>query len=277
MNTELKRITTHDLSFWTDPAAAEAGIFTAFSERGGGVSTGPYDSLNLGLAVGDDPTSVTENRERLCEAAGLGRRAVRQLPLVTQVHGTRVVVIDSSESAPSEVDSSGTEADGLVTATPGQPLLLCFADCVPVMLWATTPRPCIAVLHSGWKGCLHNIAGAGVDALTHQYGVAPSDLHALIGPYIGAESFVVSEDLWLQFARAFPTIEGRQIRGSDGRLCVRFDLAETVRAALVQAGVQQGRMSSLGQSTVLCANRFFSYRASGGVCGRMGALACVAH
>jgi copper oxidase (laccase) domain-containing protein len=157
----------------------------AFSTRVGGVSEGPFESLNLGILTGDDPASVVENRRRLCAELGIDPGQAR---MAWQQHGARV-----REAAPEGVVAPGTvhvPCDGFWSDEPGQGMLLVTADCLPVAIArANGPRPALAVLHVGWKGLLEGIVANGVGAL------ADGGLAAAIGPGIGPCCYEVREDV----------------------------------------------------------------------------------
>lgn len=246
----------------------QCGIVVAFSERSGGESDSPFSSLNLGLHVGDAPEAVAANRRTFLTAAGVPHGALAHVVSAHQVHGVEVLTVDDLEQVPA-VPSPGTDA--LITPVAGVPLLLCFADCVPVILVAPGDHPVVAVVHSGWRGTLNDISGVALRKMVDDYGVDPASVLAYIGPYIGPNNFAVGQDVWTQFDAAFGTLT--PVFTADG--AVRFDLANAVRESLTTLGVQGCNIASMGVCTVDSVDRFFSYRAEGGVTGRLGALACI--
>ena len=134
------------------------GVGHAFSTRRGGVSHGPYESLNLGLSTGDDPAAVRENRRRFFGALGIEPdRTVR----VRQVHGDGVLVVDRPlivrEGFPRVLLDEGFEYDALVTDVPGVALTVSTADCLPILL-ADRRRGAVAAVHAGWRGTVRGIA-----------------------------------------------------------------------------------------------------------------------
>ena len=138
----------------TDDALYErTGVRVAFTGRAGGVSEGPYSSLNLGNHVGDGPASVERNRALVLEALDAA-----DVPLVvpSQVHGEVVVELDdaSPEALDAAREAALAGADALVATVPGIAALLCFADCVPVIVVSPTGR--FAVAHAGWRGLLRD-------------------------------------------------------------------------------------------------------------------------
>jgi polyphenol oxidase len=156
-----------------------------FTTRRGGVSEGPYTSLNLGLWTDDDAGRVRDNRERVRAAVGAERLAQGR-----QVHGTRVVV-----------DAEGIEeADGQVTTAPGVAAMVLVADCLPVAL-AGPDR--VAMLHAGWRGLAGGVLEAGVEAT--------GAVCAAIGPGIGPCCYEVGDDVRAVFGTSEPTLDLKAI------------------------------------------------------------------
>ena len=240
------------------------GVTLAFTERTGGVSEGGFSSLNLGDACGDDPGHVLENRRRALAALGCGD-LVDELVNPKQVHGDRVVVVDAGGEVAAAARAEAREgADAVVCTTVDVPVLLCYADCVPVVLVAPGG---FAVVHSGWRGTIARISGRAARVLTDATGSSAREISAYVGPHVGAADYEVSQELLDRFVAEF----GDGVRG--GGRCL--DLGFAVRAALEDAGVPSRSIVDCGISTVRATDRFYSYRASGGVCGRHGAIACM--
>lgn len=247
------------LSDWRRPS----GVTFAFTERSGGVSEGGYATLNLGCEQGDDPRAVEENRRRALTAIGAAHLATR-LVNPHQVHGTDVAVIrsDDDESLLEAQTAVREGVDAVVCTTTDVPVLLCYADCVPVVL---TAPGAFAVAHSGWRGTMGRIASRTLSVLCDEASCAPSEVQAYIGPHIGTDDYTVSEELALQFAEAF----GPDVVAPGNKL----DLGACVVRALCEGGVPEGSIACVAESTAQATERFYSYRASGGACGRHGALA----
>ena len=232
------------------PSLEQAGgLIHGVSTRQGGVSTGPFHSLNL-AGDQDQPQAVAENRRRLARALGLDR-----LVSVRQVHGTRLV--DAEEAG------EDTEADGLVTTRPGLGLLIKQADCQAVIL-AAPGQGVVANLHVGWRGNVRNLPGLGVEHLHRHYRVEPSRLWAAISPSLGpccAEFVNHRQELPPEFARY-------RVAGDN------FDLWQITWDQLCQAGVRPERIETAGLCT-RCDRRFFSYRREGRT-GRFGTVVALA-
>ncbi len=219
-----------------------------FPTRKGGVSTGPWASLNAGAAVGDEPGAVAMNFQRLAVAAQVERE---RLFSVRQVHGDTVVEAPVSEDLEADAIWSGRAGDGVGVRT---------ADCVPLLL--VDPRgQRVAAVHAGWKGTFLEVAARTVEALTRA-GSRPADLRAAIGPSIGPCCYAVGEDLVARFAERFPP-----------EICVRrtsgphLDLPLAVRTTLVRSGIPPEQIDSLGICTA-CDLRFYSHRRDRGLTGR---------
>jgi YfiH family protein len=227
----------------------------AFSTRAGGVSKGPYESLNLGVLTADDPEHVAENRRRL--AAGLGIDGERAC-MAWQQHGADVV-----RARPEGIVSTRLQrepCDGWWSDERGQGMLLLTADCLPVAIARQNgDRPALAVLHVGWRGLLAGIVANGVAAL----GEGP--LAAAVGPGIGPCCYEVSDDVAEPYRREF----GAAIV-AEGRL----DLWRATELALRRAGVDDVERTDL--CTFCHPELFFSHRRDRGVTGRQGVIAAVA-
>ncbi len=224
------------------------GYVVAFTTRAGGVSEGPYASLNLGRTSGDDVDRVEENRRRAC--AGLGAD-VDRLAFNFQVHSDRVV-----RGAPG---LRGERADGLWTDETGVPLLAMSADCLPIALVRTGEARAVAVLHAGWKGLLAGIVAAGVDAL------GGGAVAAAIGPAIGPCCYEVGEEVAAPYRERF---------GDDVMHGRNLDLWTSAERALHAAGVD--RVTRFDRCTACEPETFFSHRRDRGVTGRQGVIAYVA-
>jgi len=235
----------------------EPGLRHAFFTRLGGVSRPPFASLNVGASVGDDCAAVAENRHRCFAALGFTEA---QVVTPCQVHSTTVVRVGHAQAGQSLEDT-----DGLVTEEPGLALFLRFADCVPIMLFDRRLRV-VALVHAGWRGTLHGIAVAAVEAMQSHYGSRTGDLWAGIGPAIGACCYEVGADLAGEFCRRF----GPSVVAQPGLGRPHLDLPAANALALAETGVREIEQSGL--CTACHVDEFFSHRREGGRTGRLGAL-----
>jgi hypothetical protein len=230
-----------------------------FTTRAGGVSEGPYASLNLGASVGDDPDAVAENRRRALDAFGAETARTAR---VRQVHGTRVV--------PAAEAGDDVEADALVASDPGWTLAVSVADCVPVLL-AEPASGAVAAAHAGWRGLVAGVVEATVAALAERTGSRPGDLWAAIGPHVTAPRYQVGPEVVEAFAEhGFAAAHATPDPRTEGRFLL--SLEGGVREALGRAGVTPERVASGGWCTAGDAATFFSHRRDGGRTGRHWAL-----
>jgi YfiH family protein len=217
-----------------------------FTTRHGGVSEGPYESLNLGLWTDDDPTRVEENRQRVANLAGVPRERLAQ---GRQVHGAHVRRVGTAP--PVAGDPPGpAEADGQATALPGIAPIVLVADCLPVALVA--PQA-IAMLHAGWRGLAAGVLEEGlaaVRALGARDGVV-----AAIGPGIGPCCYEVGPEVHEALGTSGPTADLKAVA------------AERLRGAGV------GEVHDVGLCTACDPEQFFSHRRDAGVTGRQAGLA----
>jgi YfiH family protein len=247
---------TAPLPLLTFSSFAGGGVRHGVTTRAGGVSTGPYASLNLGLSVGDAPEAVDENKARLARSLGFEPERMVTTP---QVHGTGVLVVDE-HSAPGALQ---VRADILVTRERGFLLMQRFADCVPLLLWDEAAGV-VGVAHAGWRGTVLDVAARFVEAAT-ELGGSPSTTRAAIGPSIGPCCFEVGQEV----ADQFPDVDGACTIGSRGR--PHLDLWEINRRQFVAAGVPAEQIEVSGACTRCQPETFFSHRAMGYPAGRFGA------
>lgn len=220
-----------------------------FTTRLGGVSEGPYSSLNLGRKSGDDVDRVDENRRIACESIGAD---VEKLALNYQVHSGRVVQAAAG--------ARGEPADGLWTDEPALPILAMSADCLPIALVRTNGEvPAVAVLHAGWRGLLEGIAASGVRAL------GEGALAAAVGPAIGPCCYEVGEEVAAPYRARF---------GEDVVRNGHLDLWTSAERGLRSAGV--AHVERFDRCTACEPETFFSHRRDAGQTGRQGVIAYVA-
>ena len=189
--------TVGDLRLLAWPALGAGAAVTA---RSGGVSSGPYATLNLSLSVGDDPGCVLENRRRL--AAGFGAR-LEDFVFARQVHGAGVRVVGAADrgSGAFSLDDAIADADALVTATPGVVLAILTADCVPIVLHDPVAGV-LACVHAGWRGTVAGVSAAALAAM-QALGSRPADVIVGIGPAIAAARYQVGADVHQAVTQAF--------------------------------------------------------------------------
>lgn len=221
------------------------GVAHGFLGRQGGVSTGIFASLNVGLGSSDDRAAVAENRRRALAAVAPGAALVT----LHQLHSADVVAVTAAFP-----DDARPAADAMVTATPGLALGILTADCAPILL-ADAEAGVIGAAHSGWKGALADIGGATVRAMV-ALGARPDHIVAAIGPCIARASYEVDAGFRDRFLADAAAHDSFFTRGRGDRW--QFDLEGLVAQRLAAAGVE--RVVALGIDTYPDATRWFSYR-----------------
>ncbi|MBI5542372.1 MAG: peptidoglycan editing factor PgeF [Deltaproteobacteria bacterium] len=230
-----------------------------FSTREGGVSEGPFASLNLGRSVGDEPARVAENARRLAARVGL---TPSQLVCANQVHGERLLEVETATPGVDMPPAIG-DADGLFTRARRVALCIRTADCVPVLLYAPEV-PAIAAVHAGWRGAVLSIPGKAVAELGNRYGAVPARMLAAIGPSIRSCCYEVGEEVAAQFEARFGPGLTVRCAGEGPRL----DLVEACRRSLMAVGVQGCNIDVLPHCTACSPALFFSHRRDQGRSGR---------
>ena len=216
----------------------------AFLGRTGGVSTGLFTSLNVGLGSSDDPAAVVENRRRAAHLVAPGTRLVT----LHQLHSA--IAVEAGEWA----DDARPQADALVTNRPDLVLGILTADCAPVLL-ADPQAGVVGAAHAGWKGALYGVLESVVAAM-EQLGASRATISAAIGPCIGRASYEVGEEYMARFTAVNPDHADFFTPGAHGK--AHFDLEGFCAARLATAGVTSIRLA--GIDTRADAAHFFSYR-----------------
>jgi len=257
--------TTPPLLTWScfDPSRVRVALTT----RSGGVSTGRYASLNLGLHVGDSPGAVLENRTRV---AGALRASLDELVFCQQVHRRAVTVVGAEHrgrGARSDADAI-PETDALVTTDPGIALVVMVADCVPIVLHEPVAGV-LAVVHAGWGGTVRGVTPAAVQTML-EHGSDPARIVAGIGPAIDGAIYQVGDDVADLARAAFDDAVGEVLR-PDGSGRYLFDLVAGARIQLQGTGLSPTNIHASGLVTGP-GTPFFSHRLEG-PCGRFAVLA----
>jgi YfiH family protein len=256
---------------WLHPDwLVDARVGALMSTRSGGVSAAPWDSLNVGVAVGDHPAAVAQNRSRFAAA-------IAAAPVwLNQVHGVRVVRLSDGDPLAAVIS-----ADAAWTDRPGIACTVQVADCLPVLFAATGGRA-VAAAHAGWRGLAGGVLEATLDRVCAAAACDPGQVAIWLGPCIGSSRFEVGGDVLRAFdvapedhrvdstaAAQFRSDAARHFaftpRG-DGSSAWLADLRGLATQRLRAAGARQ--ITASADCTVLDRSRFFSFRRDG-VCGRM--------
>lgn len=242
---------------WLRPGWHAPGIGALMTTRHGGVSQGPFESLNLRDGLGDDPAAVRRNKAVLHDA--IGARPV----FLNQVHGAQVVRLFEPDAAPGAAVHT---ADASVTTEPGVACTAQVADCLPVLFAAPDARA-VGAAHAGWRGLALGVLEATLASVCELADCAPAEVQVWLGACIGPRRFEVGPDVLEAF--------GASTTGGDTALFVRHtpgkwlaNLPQLARERLITAGVES--ISGGACCTVEDASRFFSFRRDR-VTGRMAA------
>ena len=233
----------------------------AFSRVRAAISQAPFASLNLGASIGDDLANVRENQRRMYAAVGVNPERAASSWLV---HGVKVLVVNGQPRG----NGSLEKADAMITDQPDLPLVMRYADCVPLLLYDPLRRV-IGLGHAGWRGTVKGMAGGMVKRMGAEYGSSPQDIQALIGPAISRRNYAVGDEVAAAADAYF---------GADAGVIARdpvhgkpsFDLLAANRLDLARHGVAQ--VEAMEACTYENTDEFYSHRAEGGATGRFGVV-----
>lgn len=237
------------------------GVRHGFSTRLGGVSEGPFATLNVAVGPGDRPEAVQENLRRFADAVAVDPARLFQS---SQVHGASVREIARGDVCERVLKE---EADALIARDVGISVGVRVADCVPVLLFHEDSGH-VAAVHAGWRGVVGQVVPAAMAALARHSGART--IAAAIGPCIGVCCFEVGEEVVAAMEQTVP--DDRVV--SRTRQKPHVDLRRAVRAQLLSVGVADERIEDVPGCTRCDGERFFSFRRDGARSGRhLGAIA----
>ncbi|TGE32693.1 peptidoglycan editing factor PgeF [Desulfosporosinus sp. Sb-LF] len=250
------------LTYLTIPKWQDKGIDLGFSTRVGGASRVPYGTLNLGLHVGDDPTSVLDNRKQWLDQWGA---VWSEVAVGEQVHGTNVIWIKEEDGGRGirELETAIPAVDGLLTQS-NVGLMAFYADCVPLFFYFPD-LGAIGIAHAGWKGTVDKI-GQKVLECFEEAGGHIENAWVAIGPSIGPCCYAVNESVAVQFRanyRETPFLHAQE--GGHYHL----DLWEANKSVLLEKGVRSENIDVASICTADNPEWFFSHRRDGALTGRM--------
>ena len=251
------------VAFYTfDSLNHTQNIVHAISTRHGGVSPAPFDTLNLSRHVGDALNNVSTNINRLHETLILDATATID---ASQAQANTVAMVDARHRG-----TRIKNVDALLTNVSNVPLLLRFADCVPIFLYDPTHRA-IGVVHAGWRGTVLKIATRAAQAMFDSFGTRPRDLIACLAPSIGPCCYRIGDDVIARVRAAFANADDLLARQPDGG--AHFDLWQANAQQLRMLGVEQIEMANL--CTAHRTDDFYSWRAEKANTGRFGAIIAI--
>jgi len=248
-----------DINFLIFKNLSETGIVKhCFSTRKGGVSAGPFASMNLGYNRGDDDINVDENFRRICDATGITKE---KIVITKQKHGTNIQIIDEICEVPDNTDSLMTNKSNIVLVT-------FYADCVP-LLFCDPVKRVIANSHAGWRGCVENMASKTVNKMKEHYGCDPKDILIGIGPCISTANYEVNEDVAMEFQKEFSEC----VFPADGKPeKFHVDLQEACKLSLLRANIPSENIEIAQWCTLSNSELFFSHRRDGALRGSLAAF-----
>lgn len=237
-----------------------------FSTKLGGISTGIYAKMNVGLGNGDDEATVLKNYDLLCKSMGIDPH---DLVFTDQWHTTNVRVASYDDKGKGIYKKrTYSNIDGTVTNLNKLPLLVFGADCVP-LFFADTVKKAIGVAHSGWKGTAKKIGAEAVRMLKETYGSDPADIVCVIGPSICQNCYEVSSDVYEAFKSNYKEEQLPLffIEKPDGKYML--SLWNAIKLTLLEAGLKEENISISGVCTMCRKDLLFSHRRDGSKRGSM--------
>lgn len=244
-------------------------LYHAVTTRKGGASAAPFAGLNLGTQVGDSDEAIQANYASLSRALDVD---LQQVITSHQVHGAEIACVNAlpPRSVPFPFGHALVGYDGFITATPGIPLMIRVADCVPVILYDPDKKT-VGVIHAGWRGTAAGIVKKAAGLMVEKYGCQGSSLLAGIGPSIGPCCYEVGSDVAESFRRALP--DCRRVLMLEGEQRYALDLQEANRKELIEAGLAPGHIEMSWLCTACNLDLFFSHRGEQGKTGRFALIA----
>jgi YfiH family protein len=264
---ELRRAGQLEVLAW--PAFDGLDVDVVVTTRNSGVSQGRYESLNLGLHVGDSDKDVLENRRRAASALGA---ALSDMVFCNQAHGREVHVVTAGDRGRGSLalDNAIASTDALVTAEPGIVLVVMVADCVPIVLYDPVAHV-LACVHAGWRGTVARVSEAAVAAM-RTMGSRPEDIVAGVGPAIAPGRYQVGGDVLDAAHECFGDRSGEVIR-PDGTGKWLFDLWTANQIVLRDAGVRDANVQLAAIPTGSAGPGLFFSDREVRPCGRFAAIA----
>lgn len=242
-------------------------IVQGISTRLGGYSEG--DNLNLALHTGDAPDAVIANRRKFCRSLGLD---FHRVVTPKQVHGDRIVYVTERDCGRGTLDYQDAidDCDALITDRADVPLMLCFADCVPILI-VDPVHHAIGVSHAGWKGTAKKIGAKTILAMQEKFDTQAKDCLVGIAPSIGSCCYEVDDYVLSEFRKEYRAVDSFFLPTQEiGKY--HLDLWQANRLSLEEIGVTSTNIVTANICTACNARILFSYRAEQGKTGRIAAI-----
>lgn len=269
----LNERTKDGVTWLSFPALEETGLVRhAFSTRMGGVSKGPYATMNFSYTRGDDPEDVKENYRLMAKALGVD---MNRMVLTWQTHTTNVRVVSEKDFGKGVVcDRDYRDVDGLITNIPGVTLVTFFADCVPLYFVDIKSRA-IGLSHSGWRGTVKRMGAVTLEKMAREFGTDPKDVVACIGPSICQDCYEVGAEVIEEFKNTFDQKYHKTLFYEKYSGKFQLNLWEANRIILAEAGVPEENISVTDICTRCNPDLLFSHRHSAEKRGNLCAFLCL--
>lgn len=270
----MKQIQKNQVTFMAfDIFTNQPGVKHGFSTKLGGVSTGVYESMNLGFGRGDSDDNVYENYKRMANALDM---SMDRMCLSHQTHTTNVAIIKESHAGNGIVrPNEFHDIDGMITNVKNLPLVTFYADCVPLFLYDPV-KEVIGLSHSGWRGTVGKIGKITVEKMNAEFGCQPTDILCAIGPSICKDCYEVSGDVADEFKKAFGEKSKSLLRKSIFNPAdpdkYMLDLWEACKLNFLEAGVPDTNIEVTDYCTHCNPNLFYSHRIMGPDRGSLAAF-----
>ena len=270
MNKESK----NNVTFLTFDLLKNKNLKHGFSTRLGGVSTGVYESMNLGFGRGDSDENVHENFKRMAKALDMN---YERMCLSKQTHTTNVIVVEEKDAGngiirPLPYD----DVDGLITNVKDMPLVTFYADCVPLFFYDPV-NEVVALSHSGWRGTVGKIGKVTIEKMTASFGSNPKDVLCCVAPSICKDCYEVGSDVAEEFIKAFGhENKDRLLRPSifnpEDEDKYMLDLWQACKLVFLEAGVPEENIEITDYCTRCNPDLFYSHRIMGANRGSLAAF-----
>lgn len=253
----------NNLWFGSFPLLENNGFVNGCSCRINGVSDVAAGTLNLALHVGDNPQLVVENRQSFAEVLGVD---AAKFTTCQQVHGSKVVRVTEELIGSGAVSFENTVADtdSLICNIPDVPLMLFYADCVPVLL-ADNVSGAVGLAHAGWRGTVAKIAQKTLDAMAEEFGTKAENVVAAIGPSIGRCCYEVDDFVRNQAAGYEEFFAPKELAGKYMLDLWGYNVKQLLEYGVLSENIAVAEVCTAHNSSLFC-----SYRAEKGNTGRMG-------
>lgn len=247
---------------------SDFGIKAYFTSRLGGVSTGSFNSLNLGLHTSDKKDNVLKNREIIAKSIGVNPR---NFVAAEQIHDNKVYIVNERDNGSGALyyNDSISGIDALITDKSKLPLISFYADCVP-LYFVEPKKKVIALAHAGWQGTVKNIGEKTISIMKEKFNVNSEDIWVAIGPSISKDFYEVNDLVINRFKRKFKNY--KEFIVDKGKGLYLLDLWQANINSLKEAGINDNHIILSNYCTYKDNKYFYSYRKEKGKTGRMASI-----